>query len=238
MPPSGFTFASSFITLLQQEAAGQGFLLDRLEPVVGTNPAALVRSERGTFQISSHSTGGYLLCIQAPDSVTLATGPADDLAALVAAMKRWQDGALLGELQAEWSELPLVPDRIGSEFDRPIETAWRLTLERSRGIRLGSARVAEAAYAQPRLRALFPFPTHGTLKFLQPHSLSSGDRAPFIAGSGSDFPVYTGGYELLGRAETPEEAAALVVANLPEDYGNAAEASVSGPVSQSTRHCS
>ncbi|MGQ5668297.1 DUF6193 family natural product biosynthesis protein [Streptomyces sp. ECR2.10] len=46
-------------------------------------------------------------------------------------------------------------------------TAWRHLLERTPGTRQGDPLVIEAAYAQPQLRALYPFPTHGTLHFLR-----------------------------------------------------------------------
>ncbi len=102
-------------------------------------------------------------------------------------------------------------------------TAWRYLLERSQG-RQGDPLVAQAAYEQPRLRALFPFPTHGCLKFIRsvppPFPIDLGEEElPFIV-SGPPYSVYTSRYgKLLGETDTPEEAAALLVANLPPGVG-------------------
>ncbi|MET8703792.1 DUF6193 family natural product biosynthesis protein [Kitasatospora sp. NPDC004723] len=100
-------------------------------------------------------------------------------------------------------------------------TAWRQLLECTPGTRQGDPLVVEAAHAQPRLRSLYPWPSHGTLKFLR--SAPSWDRSdpddlPFIVCGGPPYKVYSTGYAtLLGEADTPEEAAALVVAHLPSD---------------------
>ncbi|MFF5366510.1 DUF6193 family natural product biosynthesis protein [Streptomyces sp. NPDC013187] len=105
-----------------------------------------------------------------------------------------------------------------------IATAWRWLLERKPGTR-GAAHdaltvVVEAAYAEPRLRSLYPFPTHGTLHFLRgapPWNEPGHDGLPFILYGGPPYKVYSSGYaELLGEAATPAEAAALAVAHLPE----------------------
>ncbi|MEU3910364.1 DUF6193 family natural product biosynthesis protein [Streptomyces sp. NPDC029721] len=46
-----------------------------------------------------------------------------------------------------------------------VERTWRGLLERHPAARRGEPAVIEAAYAEPRLRALFPFPSHGALSF-------------------------------------------------------------------------
>ncbi|WP_256362755.1 DUF6193 family natural product biosynthesis protein [Streptomyces sp. TRM70350] len=81
-----------------------------------------------------------------------------------------------------------------------IPTAWRWLLERRPGTR-GAAHdsllaVVEASHAEPRLRGLYPFPTHGTLHFLR-----SAPRWP-VSGQGGALPA---------------EAARLVVSNLPPE---------------------
>ncbi|MEV7871383.1 DUF6193 family natural product biosynthesis protein [Streptomyces sp. NPDC088124] len=93
---------------------------------------------------------------------------------------------------------------------------------RGSSIRLGDLDVAEAASAQPRLRALFP--SHGTLAFRRAtrgtwplHNL------PSIATGDPGYNVYASDYELIGKTNTPQEAAALVVAHLPENCGPALE---------------
>ncbi|MFJ8746552.1 DUF6193 family natural product biosynthesis protein [Embleya sp. NPDC127516] len=108
-----------------------------------------------------------------------------------------------------------------------IPTAWRQLLERTPGTRQGDPLVVEAAHVEPRLRSLYPWPSHGTLKFLRsapPWDRSDPDDLPFIVCGGPPYKVYSTGYTtLLGEADTPEEAAALVVAHLPSDGANSDE---------------
>lgn len=109
-----------------------------------------------------------------------------------------------------------------------IPTAWRQLLERTPGTRQGNPLVVEAAYAQPKLRGLYPWPSHGTLKFLRsgpPWEVDLGapplvtfDDLPFIVCDEPPYQVYTTGYtDLLGEASTAEEAVAIVVSHLPAD---------------------
>ncbi|MEU2511544.1 DUF6193 family natural product biosynthesis protein [Streptomyces syringium] len=104
-----------------------------------------------------------------------------------------------------------------------VATAWCWLLERRPGTR-GAMHdslpaVVEAAHAEPRLRGLYPFPTHGTLHFLRsaPPWLEPGhDDLPFILYDGPPYKVYSSGYaDLLGQVATPAEAAALAVRHLP-----------------------
>ncbi|MFH8471458.1 DUF6193 family natural product biosynthesis protein [Streptomyces sp. NPDC018000] len=80
-----------------------------------------------------------------------------------------------------------------------------------------------AAYADPRLRELFPLVSHGALY------LSRCTRFPWDQDVGTLFPRAGGGFmvirqsdgTILGEPETVEEAVALIVANLPEGCGPA-----------------
>lgn len=81
----------------------------------------------------------------------------------------------------------------------------------------------DAAYAEPRLRQLFPWTGMGELHF----SRCTGPRwtwdVPYVA------PAAGGGYmvlgpnrdETVGRATTPAQAVAMVVERLPSDCGPA-----------------
>ncbi|WP_034264130.1 DUF6193 family natural product biosynthesis protein [Actinospica robiniae] len=106
-----------------------------------------------------------------------------------------------------------------------MAAAWRNELEQTPHTRHGTLLMAQAAYGQPRLRALYPFYSHGALHFLTtvpppwPRDLGEPDL-PFILEGGPPYSVCTAGYaELLGEAATPEEGVALLVANLPPDVG-------------------
>jgi hypothetical protein len=105
------------------------------------------------------------------------------------------------------------------------ETAWRWLLERkpgTRGHHGGDWLFAfiAAAHAEPRLRALYPFPTHGTLKFLRsgpPFDGTHRDDLPYIICSGPPYAVHAIHRGALGKGATPEEAVALVVTHLPAE---------------------
>ncbi|MFE0511784.1 DUF6193 family natural product biosynthesis protein [Streptomyces sp. NPDC058964] len=103
-------------------------------------------------------------------------------------------------------------------------TAWRWLLERkpgTRGFHDGETLFAlvAAAHARPRLRALYPFPTHGTLKFLRSGPpFDGGDRdMPYVITAGPPYKVCTVHGGALGGGATLEEAVSLVVAHLPAD---------------------
>ncbi|MFG2141521.1 DUF6193 family natural product biosynthesis protein [Streptomyces sp. NPDC048650] len=104
-----------------------------------------------------------------------------------------------------------------------VEKAWRLLLERHPDARRGAPEVIEAASAEPRLRRLFPFLSHGCLTVHRNTDFPWSNDLPFIACT-TPYKVYATGYaELLGETGTPQEAAALVVAHLPNDCGPAIE---------------
>ncbi|MEF9886581.1 DUF6193 family natural product biosynthesis protein [Streptomyces sp. P9-A4] len=99
---------------------------------------------------------------------------------------------------------------------------WRFLLDGSHD--LIEAETVRAAHAQPRLRQLFPLVSHGVMYF----SGCTGMPAAHVGGQvhprGADGRFRVAGPKgvgTLGRAETLDEAFALVVANLPEECGPA-----------------
>ncbi|MGW3328823.1 DUF6193 family natural product biosynthesis protein [Streptomyces virginiae] len=101
-----------------------------------------------------------------------------------------------------------------------VEKTWRLMLEGHPTARRGEPAVIEAAYAEPRLRALFPFPSHGALTFHRNTQFPWSNDLPFIVGDAQSCIVYAplgASPRVLGESLTPNEAAALVVAHLPHD---------------------
>lgn len=208
---------------LGQEAQRQGFTLEmRVAEGGSATTHAYLDRDRGTFHISG--TGPFGINLWMAEHIHLAYGAVSDLTVLVAVLGRWQDGRPLRELQAICPELPLTPNAVGYDEGRAVEATWQAMLQRADRIRLGDPEITEAAYAEPRLRALFPWPSHGTLGFLRstlpprpPNDL------PFITGGNLGFSVYAPGYTLIGETRTAQEAAALAVAHLPEDCGPAIE---------------
>ncbi|WP_258047492.1 DUF6193 family natural product biosynthesis protein [Streptomyces sp. SM13] len=90
----------------------------------------------------------------------------------------------------------------------------------------GEPAVIEAAHTEPRLRALFPFPIHGSLTFHRNTEFPWSNDLPFIVGDVQACTVYAPLHapkRVLGESLTPLEAAALVVAHLPDDCGPAFE---------------
>ncbi|MEW2138091.1 DUF6193 family natural product biosynthesis protein [Streptomyces sp. NPDC005409] len=105
-----------------------------------------------------------------------------------------------------------------------VEKTWRMLLERHPDARRGDPEVIEAAFAEPRLRQLFPFPSHGCLTFHRNTAFPWSNDLPFIASCEKSYLVYAAACaDLLGEVATPQEAAALVVAHLPSDCGAAVE---------------
>ncbi|MFJ4873335.1 DUF6193 family natural product biosynthesis protein [Streptomyces sp. NPDC088757] len=103
-----------------------------------------------------------------------------------------------------------------------VEKTWRLMLEGDPIARRGDPSVMQAAHAEPRLRVLFPFPSHGCLTFQWNSQFPWSNDLPFLAGSGTLCSVYGPlCSSVLGEGLTPEEAAALVAADLPADCGPA-----------------
>lgn len=88
--------------------------------------------------------------------------------------------------------------------------------------------MVEAAYAQPRLRQFLPLVSHGSLQF------SRCTEFPWTRDIPALFPSGGGGYVVIrmdepngserhkvGWVETLEEAAALIVAEIPAEWGPA-----------------
>ena len=99
------------------------------------------------------------------------------------------------------------------------DKAWRALLDDTQYWWAGHP-VFKAAYEHPTLRALFPMATHGTLRFYRTAwnwPDTPADDLPLIACGGPPYQVISPGYErIIGLdSATAEEAAELVVANLP-----------------------
>lgn len=104
-------------------------------------------------------------------------------------------------------------------------TAWQWLLERRPHTRSWThdelVPVARAAYAEPRLRELYPFPSHGGLHFLRtvPWETRPGEHLPHVLYGPPPYKVYGADFTVLGETATAEEAVALVVRHLPPEPG-------------------
>ena len=79
--------------------------------------------------------------------------------------------------------------------------------------------IVRAASRHPRVRQLFPLPTHGTLRLFRTpwrYPDKPAHDLPFLICSGPPYLVLTDyGQPPLGEADTADEAVAILVANLP-----------------------
>ncbi|MFH8254245.1 DUF6193 family natural product biosynthesis protein [Streptomyces roseolus] len=104
-----------------------------------------------------------------------------------------------------------------------VEAAWRELIGSSRV----SAELVEAAYAEPRLRQLFPWVGMWELHFSRCTERWTWDVpyvGPTAAGPGHAGPYYVEGpsrTQKVGRADTAQEAIAMVVERLPPNCGPA-----------------
>lgn len=115
----------------------------------------------------------------------------------------------------------MVDDKDRTRAAETVAGKWKAILDSIDG--LIDPAMPRAAYANPRLRELFPVVSHGALYF------SRCIRSPWTQDAGALFPRGGGGFVVirnsdgttLGEPETVEEAIDLIVANLPEGCGPA-----------------
>lgn len=188
---------------------------------ISITSAALIRS----FMINGWSRGAHLI-----------SGGTTDLGELVRAAAIWRSGAALADIRRArpWiqvSELAFAHERGPADA---VAVQWehvRAQMREPMGDRqfeLG-IRVADAAYAEPRLRQLFPFVSHWVLCFSRCTGSPFTFDVPcigYVLPEGSyqvRQPGWTDDRVVLGHATTAADAVTLVVANLPDGCGPAVE---------------
>lgn len=224
---------------LAVEAARQGHAVGPFASVEGFASAVAVCCIRGEGRFAVYATNEEEREFRIEISAGTgwpggAFGSTDSLTVVAALLHAWGEGASMGQLRREWTFLADDPLKAAPP-GRVVSTAWRLTLERSRMIRLGDAELAEALYAQPALRVFFPWPSHGQF------SLLSSTADPFHEELPRVIPTIDGLWNVVaqGSSQTPsrvlgtglsaDEAAALVAANIPAGSGPAVEGGRQGP---------
>ncbi|WP_405749435.1 DUF6193 family natural product biosynthesis protein [Streptomyces sp. NBC_00012] len=156
----------------------------------------------------------------------LVQGETDDLAQVARAAQAWQAGAALSDIR---EAAPFV--RLTGRFDVPEPDPVRLTESEWQRMRTEAGEqdwpthhaLVEAAYAEPALRALYPFTSHWALRF----STTTRPRLTIIgpcllAGRvGQAYKVSKGfaGAGLLAEVTTAQEAVAAAVRHLPAGPG-------------------
>lgn len=161
------------------------------------------------------------------EDATLFDGGTDDLAELVRAAQAWRDGASLTDIRRAAPFVHLtgrceVPD---GDPGRMVEAEWQFMRRQAEELEYDwqatYQALIEAAYAEPALRALYPFTSHWALRF-------SGTTRPGLKIVGPSLCANGDGTYGLGRGfmtmdvgtfSTPQEAVALAVRHLPAGLG-------------------
>lgn len=183
----------------------------------GREPLAVHLGSAGRrFVVSGWSNG-----------VELVHGSTEDLNAVVRAAHAWRSGVALHDLRAA---CPFIAaDELADAHERgPAEAVavkWRMLRERmAPGLPSPAFRdLLEAAHAEPKLRQLYPFTSHGSLHFTTCTGFPFSWVVPFVVPQRGGRFLVSGPKRgtVIGEADTPEEAIALVVGNLPPDIGPA-----------------
>lgn len=186
-------------------------------------------SHREPLQISawSHERRWSICGAERFQSLPLVDGRTDDLAEVARAARAWHDGAAPDDIRRAAPFVHLtgrfeVPDRDPARLTESewacmrreageLEYAWQETYQA----------LIEAAYAEPALRALYPFTSHWALRFSTTTRPSLTVVGPCLtAGSDGTYGVGTGFITPdLGLFATGHEAVALAVRRLPTGLG-------------------
>ena len=222
----------SLAAALRAEARG---CLDAV-PVTSPDSAPLLHvtvastlPHREPLQISarSHERRWSIRGAEPFQGMPLVDGTTDDLAEVARAARAWHDGAALEDIRRA---APFV--HLTGRFEVPDHDPARLTESEWQGKRQQAAELEhdwqepyqaliEAAYAEPALRALYPFTSHWALRFsttTRPHltvvgpCLTAGSDSTYGLGNGFITPD-------LGLFPTAHEAVAQAVRRLPSDVG-------------------
>ncbi|MEV5575163.1 DUF6193 family natural product biosynthesis protein [Spirillospora sp. NPDC052269] len=157
--------------------------------------------------------------------VMMAKAQTGDLLGAVKAVGLWEAGARLRELKDACPFVEYGPLAEAHEAGEATEAKW--ALYRTSIARHVDHDLIEAAYAQPRLRALFPLHSHRVLLFSRCIGYPYTDDLPGIGSRGGGTYRVVWWHEIGSDVRAVEEvggaeaAVALVVASLPDDCGPA-----------------
>lgn len=157
--------------------------------------------------------------------VEMAKGATTSLDEAALATGVWQSGAAVGELRSACRFVRHGPLAEAHERGAAVETMWMIY--RRTAAPYVDHDLIEAAYAQPRLRALFPFHSHRSLNFSRCTGYPYTHDVPVVTPVDGGYRVTgwrtgsPGGPVAMGETDNPRDAVALVVARLPPGCGPA-----------------
>jgi hypothetical protein len=157
--------------------------------------------------------------------LALVQGATDDLAQVARAAQAWHNGAALSDIR---KAAPFVG--LTGRFEVPDHDPLRLTESEWQHMRTEAGEqdwpayhaLVEAAYAEPTLRALYPFTSHWTLRFSTTTRPRLTIAGPCLLARGVDEYLVSKGFTgsgVLAEASTAEEAVAAAVRHLPSSLG-------------------
>ncbi|MET9919847.1 DUF6193 family natural product biosynthesis protein [Streptomyces sp. NPDC006435] len=160
--------------------------------------------------------------------MALIDGRTDALAEIAGAARAWHDGAPLDDIRRA---APFV--HLTGRFEVPDHDPARLTESEWRSMRREADELerdawqeayrtlVEAAYAEPALRALYPFTSHWVLRFSTTTRPDLTIAGPCLTANGDGTYGVGRGFisQDLGRFATAHEAVALAVRQLPSALG-------------------
>ncbi|MFI6360523.1 DUF6193 family natural product biosynthesis protein [Streptomyces sp. NPDC050743] len=159
--------------------------------------------------------------------LALVDGRTDDLAEVAKAARAWHDGAPLNDIRraAPFVHLTGRFEVLDNDPARLAESEWQGMRQEASELEYDwhetYQALIEAAYAEPVLRALYPFTSHWALRFsttTRPHLTVVGPC--LTANSDGTYGVGRGFMgEDLGQFATAHEAVALAVRHLPSGLG-------------------
>jgi hypothetical protein len=167
----------------------------------------------------------FVMGCERDQGLALIYGDTLDLAQVARAAQAWHDGAALADIPqiAPFVQLTGRFEVADGDPARLVESEWQHLRKEAVEVNWPEYHaLIEAAYAEPRLRHLYPFTSHWALRFstrTRP-SLSRDVWVCLHAGRGRDYLVTMGyGEQSLGETATAEEAVSLALRHLPADLG-------------------
>ncbi|MGN9807078.1 DUF6193 family natural product biosynthesis protein [Micromonospora sp. L32] len=152
-------------------------------------------------------------------SKRLIGGDTQDLAEVARAAQAWRDGLPLADIQqvapfVELTQHPEVPDQ---NPDQVIASKWQYLRMDAHDSNWPEYRaLLEAAYAEPKLRRLYPYTSHWSLNF------SASTLLPHVSPPrGGSYDVVSPRGVFVAETDQPAEALALVLDWMPDDISPA-----------------
>ena len=216
----------SLATALQASAADQGLSLPMIatpsDPLRHATIASVLPHREALFVAAWHFERRWWVSGSANNGI-LISGTTPDLHQLPNVIFGWARGASLDEI-AQTATFDVLTGRFEVPDNNPtdiIASEWQWLLKDARNADWPEYdALIKAAYAEPRLRRLYPYTSHWALSFSATPYPFTPSFATLVASRGGDYTVREGrNGPTLREVVTPAEAVSIAVDHLPEDLG-------------------